>query len=247
LETLAADGNAAGPAGFKRLIWQAVRHAARGEASPGIVADGGSGQDALFAAAGTGTWIARPIDAGAANLAVTLREWPLEHVVKCTLELPPQGADLAPERLAALGTLQEACRATHHELLLSLHAPPGQVADAASVMAAVYGAGVLPDWWGAAATLLDDETWRGASNVIVANDPHCRGMLLWLNAEAAGLDADVRTARAHSICQGFVAGRTVFGDVAEAWFGGAMDDAAAVAAMAERYDRIVQLWCRAAA
>ncbi len=252
LETLAARDKPTGGglAGFKGLIWQAVRQAANRDASAGIVADDGSGQDALFAAAGTGTWIARAIDAADANLAVALREWPVEHVVKCSIAAPPLGGDLLPERLAALAALHEACRATHHELFLTVDAPQGEApgaADgrAAGVIAAVYGAKVLPDWWGVPPRL-DDDAWRAVDDAVTANDPHCRGVLLLLGDEEAGLEHAVRTARAHPICQGFVAGRAIFGDTGEAWFGGAIDDAAAVAAMAERYGWIVRLWRGAA-
>jgi len=47
--------------------------------------------------------------------------------------------------------------------------------------------------------------------------------------------------------EGFAVGRTIFGEAARAWFRGELDDAAAVATMASRYQRLCDLWDKARA
>ena len=72
---------------------------AAGRPGYGILCDGRLGRDALYAAAGSGLWIGRPVeDPGTRPLRLeiepdygsALAEWPLEHVVKVLCLLPPR-------------------------------------------------------------------------------------------------------------------------------------------------------------
>jgi 5-dehydro-2-deoxygluconokinase len=40
-------------------------------------------------------------------------------------------------------------------------------------------------------------------------------------------------------------GRSIFADAAEQWFAGKIDSAAATTAVAERYRRMIDIWCNA--
>ncbi len=58
----------------------------------------------------------------------------------------------------------------------------------------------------------------------------------------AELIACFATAAPFAIVKGFAIGRTIFQDVARAWFAGAMSDAAALKAMAANFSRLANAW-----
>ncbi|HEX7199866.1 MAG TPA: DUF2090 domain-containing protein, partial [Dongiaceae bacterium] len=47
------------------------------------------------------------------------------------------------------------------------------------------------------------------------------------------------------ICKGFAIGRSIFGEPAEGWLAGRIDDEAAVTAMASAYGRLIEIWRKA--
>ena len=49
----------------------------------------------------------------------------------------------------------------------------------------------------------------------------------------------------HQLVKGFAVGRTIFAGAARAWVRGELDDAAAVATMAARFQRLCSLWDQA--
>ncbi len=51
----------------------------------------------------------------------------------------------------------------------------------------------------------------------------------------------------HQLVKGFAVGRTIFADAARAWLRGELDDAAAVATMVERFQRLCGVWDKARA
>lgn len=229
-------------------------------AGMGIVADERYVQQALFEAAGSGCWIARPVETPDAtplqfeqgpNIAATLREWPSEHVVKCQVSYHPAMTEsVRGAPLATLQALSDACARTAHELLLEVRSPEGLGAGpgtSSQSLGAIYDAGVYPDWW-TLAPPADSAGWADITRIIEDRDPYCRGVLLWGGrASLAELEGAIETARGQRICRGFAIGRAIFGDAAEAWFAGRLDDVAAVSAVAENYDRLVTAWQRACA
>ena len=69
-------------------------------------------------------------------------------------------------------------------------------------------------------------SWQAIQDTIAQEDPLCRGVLLLGLAEPeAELIACFATAAPFAIVKGFAIGRTIFQDVARAWFAGAMSDA----------------------
>ncbi len=243
---------------FKRLAWEAARDATPpDDAAKGILCDGRLGQDALDAATGSGVWIGRPIELpgsrplqfeGGDNVAATLREWPVEHCVKCLVFYHPDDPeDVRLEQEARLRTLFEATRKSRLELLVEIIPPMDSHVDANTVARALqkfYDIGVFPDWWKLQAPD-SDEAWDNIAKTITRNDPYCRGvLLLGLDAPEEVLGAAFAAAVKQPLCKGFAVGRSIFGAPAEAWFAGDIDDAEAVAIMAGNYSRLMGLWRR---
>ncbi len=241
---------------FKRLAWQAAQATgATSTAGLGILCDGRLGQDALDAATGSNIWIGRPIERpgsrplefeGGDNVAATLREWPVEHCVKCLVFYHPDDPeDLRSAQEQKVQVLFDACRTTRHELLLEVIPPKESTVDETTVPRALqrfYDLGVFPDWWKLQAPA-SDAGWSKLTEVIAGNDPYCRGvLLLGLGAPEDVLGKAFATAARHSICKGFAVGRSIFGGPAESWFAGDMTDEQALAAMSNAYSRLIELW-----
>ncbi len=98
----------------------------------------------------------------------------------------------------------------------------------------VYALGIKPDWWKLAPPE-DPAGWRLIEDAIAEADPLCRGVvLLGFDAPLAELEASFAAAARAPICKGFAIGRSIFGQPAEEWLAGKIDDDGAVAAMAAR-------------
>ncbi|NNG04584.1 MAG: 5-dehydro-2-deoxygluconokinase [Inquilinus sp.] len=241
---------------FKSLVLRAARQGAGDWPGFGVLIDGRHGRDALFEATGSGCWIGRPIELPGSiplrfeegpDVGVTLRDWPVEHVVKCLVFYHPDDEPtLKQQQERQLTVLQTACRETAHELLLEVIPPKGSAVDddtMARVIDRFYTIGLYPDWWklppmGAVA-------WDRVQAVIGRCDPHCRGVVvLGLDAPAAELEAAFAVAARQPLCKGFAVGRTIFGAVADDWFAGRLDDAGAVERIAANYRRLIDSWRR---
>lgn len=240
---------------FKLLALQAAQRACDGRDGFGMLLDGIHGQDALDVLTGTDAWIGRPVELpssrplrfeGGPDIAVTIREWPAEHVVKClTFYHPDDEETLRAEQERQIQTLFAACRATNHELLLEIIPPRGMpVGDdtISRALARFYELGVHPDWWKLPSPA-SQGAWNRIAGVIDQHDPLCRGVLiLGLDAPEEELKAGLALAARQPVCKGFAVGRTLFGTAAEAWLAGSIDDAAAVAAMEGAYGRLIAFW-----
>lgn len=246
---------------FKSLCWTTVEQVA--ESFPGnglgILCDGRLGEDALAVAtecaAAKGVWIGRPIEEpsvrplrfeGAASVGVTLREWPVNHCVKCLVFYHPDDDELMRgEQESALLRLADATRATRHELLLEVITPEAMPRDEqtiARIISRFYEIGLYPDWWKLPPPLTDHE-WKILAEVIYGYDKLCRGVvLLGLDAPIEEVRDAVANAANHQICRGFAVGRTIFGEVARNWFAGSMGDDAAVHNMVQRYSSLIEAW-----
>ena len=227
---------------FKQLVAAGARQAAQGIAGAGVIVDERFGEEALHALAGSGMWIARPVERpgsvplefeSGANVGLQLRTWPAEHVVKCLCHYRAGDTD----SLARLVQLHEACIATGHELLLEIISPALPAA-----LEEIYAAGVRPDWWKLAPPE-SDAAWLELGGIIARHDPHCRGvLLLGMEASEEQLERGFALAARHSVCKGFAVGRSIFMDVAKRWFAGACTDAEVVAEVAANYSSLIALW-----
>ncbi|MDR2112921.1 MAG: 5-dehydro-2-deoxygluconokinase [Candidatus Accumulibacter sp.] len=240
---------------FKRLIAEGARIGAGHRPNTGIIVDSQFGDDVLSSMTGQGRWIARPVEAARSrplrfdagvHLNSAMRAWPGEHVAKCLVIYHPRDpAALRELQLARLAELQFACVDTTHELLIEIIPPPDLPRDGTTLaesLEQIYQAGVFPDWWKLQPPASDEE-WEKLSGVVEHHDPHCRGILL-LGQEAGEetLRRNFQRAAPFNVCQGFAVGRSIFSDVAERWFGGALRDSEAVAMIAARYARLIDLW-----
>jgi 5-dehydro-2-deoxygluconokinase len=242
---------------FKELCLKAVQEVAGGRPGYGLLCDGRLGRDALYAAAGTGLWIGRPVEyPGSRPLRLedeiepdygsALAEWPLEHVVKVLAFYHPEDdAAMKADQEATVMRLFRACRANRLEFLLEIiPSKVGPVTDTttAEIIRRFYDIGVYPDWW-KLEPMKSDTGWRNACAAITERDPYTRGIVvLGLEAPAEELAASFAVAARHDLVKGFAVGRTIFADAARAWLGGAITDAEAVADMAARYDSLCRVW-----
>jgi len=256
-EALAARTNAPPeriPA-FKRLVAEAVQRVGSDAPSAGAIVDDRYGRASLFALSGQGLWLARPIERPGAvplefevgeDAALTLRNWPAEHVVKC---LVTYGADdpwtLCDAQEKQLLRLQRACHATGHEWLLELLPPRWEQEGGGALAPAIdrlYARGLRPDWW-KLPPVRDPVQWRSTGICIRDRDPQCRGILvLGLDSRDEGLKEAFAAAAEEPLVKGFAVGRFIFWAVAEEWFASRIGDAAAVTLVAERYRHVCDLW-----
>jgi 5-dehydro-2-deoxygluconokinase len=245
---------------FKLLCLAAAREVSGGRQGYGVLCDGRLGRDALYAAAGTGLWIGRPVeDPGSRPLRLEIEpdygsalvEWPVEHVVKvlCFYH-PADDPALKADQEATVVRLARAARANRLELLLEII--PSKVAPvtdttSAEIIERFYALGVYPDWW-KLEPMRTDAAWANACAAVARNDPHARGIVvLGLDAPTEELAASFAVAARHDLVKGFAVGRTIFAETARAWLGGAVTDAEAIAAMATKYERLCRLWDEARA
>jgi 5-dehydro-2-deoxygluconokinase len=242
-------------AAFKRLAYRAAREAAGSDPALGILVDDRYGRAVLDAASGEGIFVARPIERpettplafeGGPDVGLTLREWPVDHVVKCLVRWQPgDPEEIAREQARQLQLLGDACRRTEHELLLELIADrerPGDVNATLAVLGRIYELGLRPEWWKLAAPE-GRGGWERLEAAIRERDPHCRGVLvLGADAPEAELARALAEAARQPLCRGFAIGRTVFGEAAEAWLAGRIGDEEAVAEMTARHRRLLGAW-----
>lgn len=242
---------------FKRLAVKATAAVAQGKPGFGMLLDDTYGREAMFDAAKHDFWIARPLEAPGSrplrfeftqDVGSRLVEWPVNHTIKClAFYHPDDDQTLKDEQAAKLRTLFEATRGIGRELLVEIIAGKnGPLNDdtVARALAELYARGIKPDWW-KLEPQATASAWRNIGAEIDRNDPYCRGIvLLGLEAPEAELARAFTVTEGQSHVKGFAIGRTIFNDVAKDWLAGRATDDGAVAAMAERFGKLVQLWKR---
>lgn len=241
---------------FKELCLRAAQQVQNGQSGYGILCDNRIGRAALHAASGSGLWIGRPTEwPGSRPLTLEpelgsdfggLNQWAKENVVKVLCFCHPEDdADMQAKQEDTVKRLFEASRRNRLEFLLEVI--PSKVAPVddettAKLIRRFYEIGVYPDWW-KLEPMTSDAGWQNAINAIEENDPYTRGIVvLGLDAPEEELRASFEVAASYKLVKGFAVGRTIFGDAARAWMKGDMDDAAAIAQMAERYTRLCNIW-----
>ncbi|HMQ12791.1 MAG TPA: 5-dehydro-2-deoxygluconokinase [Candidatus Competibacter phosphatis] len=242
---------------LKKLIARAAEQVAEQaglQGKAGILADGRFGEDVLEAITGRGWWIGRPVELPGSrplefevgnNVGQELRRWPAEHIVKCLVFYHPD--DEPPLRLQQerkVKDIYDACCNSGHELLLEVIPPDGSPTDDATQARSLqrfYDLGIYPDWWKLPPP--NPTAWANIGQVIDANDPYCRGVvLLGLNAPETVLREGFDNAAGQRWCKGFAVGRSIWNEPCQAWLKGETDDEAAVAIIADNYRRVLDLW-----
>jgi 5-dehydro-2-deoxygluconokinase len=246
---------------FKSLCLEALNQVADGRSGYGLLCDHRLGSNSLYAAAGQGLWIGRPIELpGSRPLQFEpelgedlggLREWPLEQIVKvlCFYH-PDDDAALKQQQEASVTRLFKACRRNRLEFLLEIvSSKTGEVGDAttADVIQRFYDIGVYPDWW-KLEPMKTAAAWHKTCTAIKRNDPHVQGIVvLGLDAPVEELKASFKLAADCPMVKGFAVGRTIFGDAARAWLAEQIDDKSAVQLMSEKYLELCRIWDRSRA
>lgn len=242
---------------LKRLLLQAAQDAATEaglEQRSGILADGTFGQGALNAITGEGWWIGRPIELPGSrplrlehgDIGSQLRSWPLEQVVKCLVFYHPHDpAELRQRQDELLLDVWHACNQSGHELLLEVILPADATDRCESyypqMLEHFYRLGIQPDWW--KLPPLASETWDRVSELIVREDPWCRGvLLLGLDAAPEALRAGFQEAARHPVIKGFAVGRTIFGQPSRRWMEGELSDQQLVDEVKNNYLRLIGYW-----
>jgi 5-dehydro-2-deoxygluconokinase len=257
LEELALEAGAEAsriPA-FKELCLEAARRVQDGRFGYGILCDGRLGETALHAAADTGLWVGRPVEEpGSRPLALEigpdfgseLAEWPTGQVVKVLCFYHPDDApELKRQQEETILRLARAARANGLEFLLEVipsKVGPVDETSTATIIQRFYDLGVYPDWWKLEPSA-DARTWERTCRTIALNDPHVRGVVvLGLDAPMAELETSFAIAAGFHLVKGFAVGRTIFAGPARRWFAGEIDDASAVAEMADVFARLCAIW-----
>ena len=254
-EDLDAAADAGRIANFKLLGLQALDAVAGRERGFGILLDGRYGSGALGTAADLPYWTGRPIEMpksrplefeGDADVATEIATWPLNQVVKCLVIYHPDDApELMQRQQRQLQRLFDACRKTRHELLLEIILPrdlPEDSQTTARAISQIYTAGVRPDWWKLAPSA-DKAAWAAIEAAILRGDPLCRGvLLLGLSAPESELINSFAAVAPFKLVKGFAIGRTIWHDVAQAWFSGSIDDAQARERMARKFSLLLGAW-----
>jgi 5-dehydro-2-deoxygluconokinase len=240
---------------FKRLAIKAIAQVAEGRDGFGTLLDDTYGRDAMFDAARLGLWIGRPLEQPGSrplrfeftqDVGSRLVEWPVDHCIKClAFYHPDDPSALKDEQALKLRTLYEAARKVGRELLVEIIAGKHGPLDrhtVARAMAELYARGIKPDWW-KLEPQADPGAWDEIGRVIDAHDPWCRGIvLLGLEAPAEELEKSFRAVAGKTHVKGFAVGRTIFNEAARNWLAGNINDARAIALMAEKFGALVALW-----
>jgi 5-dehydro-2-deoxygluconokinase len=244
---------------FKRLAVEATARVANGRSGFGMLLDGTYGREALFRAADHPFWIGRPVEEpgsrpldfeGGGDIGAKLVEWPVGHTIKCLCFYHPDD----PEELKLLQErellrIADAAHRIGRELLIEIIAGkhgPLKPDTVATVLKRLYALGIKPDWW-KLEPQGDAAAWRATAEVIRANDPYCRGIvLLGLEAPEEELESAFAVAAREPLVKGFAVGRTLFAEAARRWLAGDISDEAAIADMAGRFQRLVDAWQKAA-
>jgi len=237
---------------FKNLCLDAGRQISKGHEGYGVLCDNRFGKKALHEAADSNLWIGRPVEIQGAHPATTepdfgeLGEWPRDHVVKvlCICNLDDEKHILL-EQEKAISRIFAAARRNRLEFLLEIiSSKSGETADnnAAKIIERLYKIGIYPDWW-KLEPLQTTAAWEYACTAIRKNDPHCRGIVvLGLDAPQQYLADCFEVAAKFDLVKGFAVGRTIFGDVASAWFGDDISDNEAVRQMAKNFSNLCKVW-----
>lgn len=239
---------------FKALLSKAAIAVVEkcGYLSPGALVDGRFAADSLQKLTEMDWWVSRPVEATGSRplrfesgeaLETDMRSWDPRQLIKCLVWYHPDDDEaMLTDQINSLRRLQYACRSTGHELVLEVILPldrSNREADLIRALVQLYDAGISPDWWKLEPPQ-SEQTWDDISALINARDPHCNGViLLGLGQPLEDIRSSINLAVNQPQYAGFAIGRSIFKDVAEAWFAGDMNNAEVIRVISERYNSLI--------
>ncbi|ODT14380.1 MAG: 5-dehydro-2-deoxygluconokinase [Mesorhizobium sp. SCN 65-12] len=244
---------------FKVLAVKAAARVAVGRDGYGMLIDEKHGREAMFEfARHPFAWLGRPVELPGSrplrfefsqDIGSQLVEWPVDHCIKCLCFYHPDDPPaLKAEQQQKLRALFEAARKVGRELLVEIIASKaGPLTDDTipRALEELYALGIKPDWW-KLEPQASAAAWARIEQVILRNDPWCRGIvLLGLEAPQHELEQAFAATANAPIVKGFAVGRTIFINAAERWLAGGMSDEEAIADMATRFEGLTKAWLAA--
>jgi 5-dehydro-2-deoxygluconokinase len=241
---------------FKVLAVKAAARVAAGRDGYGMLIDEKHGREAMFEfARHPFAWLGRPVELPGSrplrfefsqDIGSQLVEWPVDHCIKCLCFYHPDDPPaLKAEQQQKLRALFEAARKVGRELLVEIIASKaGPLTDDTipRALEELYALGIKPDWW-KLEPQASAAAWARIEQVILRNDPWCRGIvLLGLEAPQHELEQAFAATANAPIVKGFAVGRTIFINAAERWLAGGMSDEEAIADMATRFEGLTKAW-----
>ncbi len=244
---------------FKVLAVKAAARVTAGRDGYGMLIDEKHGREAMFEfARHPFAWLGRPVELPGSrplrfefsqDIGSQLVEWPVDHCIKCLCFYHPDDPPaLKAEQQQKLRALFEAARKVGRELLVEIIASKaGPLTDDTipRALEELYALGIKPDWW-KLEPQASAAAWARIEQVILRNDPWCRGIvLLGLEAPQHELEQAFAATANAPIVKGFAVGRTIFINAAERWLAGGMSDEEAIADMATRFEGLTKAWLAA--
>ncbi|MBN9273239.1 MAG: 5-dehydro-2-deoxygluconokinase [Mesorhizobium sp.] len=244
---------------FQVLAVKAAARVAVGRDGYGMLIDEKHGREAMFEfARHPFAWLGRPVELPGSrplrfefsqDIGSQLVEWPVDHCIKCLCFYHPDDPPaLKAEQQQKLRSLFEAARKVGRELLVEIIASKaGPLTDDTipRALEELYALGIKPDWW-KLEPQASAAAWARIEQVILRNDPWCRGIvLLGLEAPQHELEQAFAATANAPIVKGFAVGRTIFINAAERWLAGGMSDEEAIADMATRFEGLTKAWLAA--
>ena len=224
------------------------------ESTAGVLIDDTFGQDALNDVTGRGWWIGRPVELpssrpleleGGRSIGSRLKNWPLEHIVKCLCFYhPDEPMEMRLQQERQMKELFAACQASGHQLLLEIIPPADSDVQDDTMQRALqqlYDLGIQPDWWKLPAQT--SASWERLTLTIEQRDPHCQGVvLLGLAASMDEVKQGFAEAANYPICKGFTVGRTLFANEGRQWMLGKIDDQQLISSVTQNYASLINTW-----
>ena len=228
------------------------------EENIGILLDEEYAESSLHAASDHDMWIGRPIEkAGVFPLELTeepdigsrLANWPVNHCVKVLAPLRNDDSkDIYEHHVKLLSQLAQACRLTHHELLLEIITKRNDKASSPeqilSLMQKLYEENIYPDWW-KLEPIENVEFWSKANDIVQQFDPYAQGIIvLGMDAPSDKLASVFDLCKNNKYVKGFAVGRSIFFETARKWFGNKINNQQAKDEMFNNFTTLIKLWKR---
>ena len=184
--------------------------------------------------------------ASSRDLSYTLSKWPAQHVAKVSVSYHPDDKYVTRgEQESLLTSLYQACRDTHHALLIDITPPTNSLITASTlghIMQRFYDLGIYPDWWQFASPR-DQRSWDSIQRVIEDNDPDCLGTFVQLPATShEQLSIILEQAIRQPICKGVVLGKNMIQPILEQWLSQKIADHIFVEQVKPIFQQIINLW-----